>query len=143
MPATQPRPEQIQGFAARAPADGPVYMLNLLKFKERAEYADGRATDLTGEQAYGLYGEGVTKLIGDLGGRSVWFGRCNALVIGDGDEPPWDSVAIVEYPSLEAFRKMTSSGDYAEVHVHREAGLAHQLLIHCLSREQVQAALSR
>lgn len=45
-----PNEEQMKGFADSGP-DGPIYMLNLLKFKEKAEYADGRETDLTGEQA--------------------------------------------------------------------------------------------
>lgn len=143
MPATKPRPEQLQKLATQVPADGPVYLLNLLKFKARAEYADGRMTDLTGEQAYAIYVEGVSKLIASVGGRVVWNGRCNTLVIGDEDEPPWDSVAIVEYPRLEAYEKVRGSANYGDVHVHREAGLAHQLLIHCLSIGQVQAALSR
>jgi uncharacterized protein (DUF1330 family) len=134
---TQPRPDQIQSFVEHAPK-GPIYMLNLLKFKERAEYEDGRKTELTGQQAYALYGEGVGKLIAELGGRLVWAGVCNAQVIGDG-ALPFDQVAIVEYPSLEAFQKMTSSAAYADVHVHRAAGLAHQLLIHCLSPQQAMA----
>jgi len=130
--ATQPRPEQLTAFAAGAPADGPLHMLNLLKFKEKAEYADGRASDLSGEQAYGLYGEGVIPLVSKLGGRPVYFGKANTLLIGDG-ELQWDAVAIVEYPSLAAFQQMTQSEEYAAIHVHREAGLAHQLLIHCLA----------
>ena len=68
---TQPRPEQLQAFIEQAP-EGPIYMLNLLKFKAQAEYADGRETDLTGAQAYGLYGQGVGKLIAELGGHLVW-----------------------------------------------------------------------
>jgi len=125
-----PRPEQLVAFAKGAPADGPIHMLNLLEFKEKAEYADGRATDLTGEQAYGLYGQGVVKLLAELGGRIVYGSRARALVIGDGDLA-WDDVAIVEYPSLAAFQQMTRSAAYAEIHVHREAGLASQLLVYC------------
>jgi len=125
-----PRPEQLVAFAQGAPGDGPIHMLNLLRYKERAQYADGRATDLTGEQAYALYGQGVAKLIAELGGRIVYGARARALVIGDGDLA-WDDVAIVEYPSLAAFRQMTESAAYAEIHVHREAGLASQLLVHC------------
>jgi len=143
MSATKPRPEQLQKLATQAPAEGPVYLLNLLRFKQRAEYADGRATDLTGEQAYALYTEGVSKLIAGVGGRIIWFGRCNTLVIGDGDEPPWETAAIVEYQHLEDYLKMRGGADYEDVHVHREAGLAQQLLIHCLSREQAQGVLSR
>ncbi|MBW2282231.1 MAG: DUF1330 domain-containing protein [Deltaproteobacteria bacterium] len=139
MPATQPRPEQLENLAKRAP-DGPLYMLNLLKFKERAEYADGRETDLTGRQAYNLYSQGVIKLILALGGKPIYFGLCNALLIGDGDESPWDSVGVIEYPSIEAFQKMTSSAGYADVHVHRDAGLEHQVLINMLSIEQAMAA---
>ena len=133
--AIAPRPEQIEQLAERAP-DGPIYMLNLLKFKARAEYADGRDSNLTGREAYALYGEGVGKLIASLGGRIIWGGAANTLVVGDGDLA-WDQVAIVEYPSLQSFQQMTASAAYQDVHVHREAGLAHQLLINCLSPEQM------
>jgi uncharacterized protein (DUF1330 family) len=134
-----PRPEQLTAFAKGAPAEGPLRMLNLLRYKERAEYADGRETELSGREAYALYGQGVSKIIGELGGRLAFAGRCQTLLIGDGDLA-WDDVAIVEYPSLDAFRKMTGSAEYAAVHVHREAGLAHQLLIHCLGPEQTGAS---
>lgn len=130
-----PKPEQLAELMERAP-NGKLYMLNLLKFKDKAEYADGRETDLTGREAYALYGEGVGKIIAGLGGRLVWSGAPNVLVIGAG-ELEWDQVAIVEYPSLEAFRNMTESEAYQAVHVHREAGLAHQLLINCLGPEQL------
>ena len=127
----QPRPEQFQDLVAAA-GDGPLYMLNLLRFKPRAVYADGRETDLTGQQAYALYGDGVSKLIAGLGGRIVFSGPCRALVIGDG-ALAWDAAGIVEYPSLQAFQAMVASAAYQEIHVHREAGLDHQLLIYCES----------
>lgn len=40
-------------------------------------------------------------------------------------------VSIVEYPSVAAFMNMGISGQYQKIHVHREAGLAHQLLVEC------------
>jgi len=131
---TEPRPEQIEELVKNAP-EGPLTMLNLLKFKGRAEYEDGRETDLTGEQAYMLYGAGVAKIIAGLGGRFVYGGKPNVMLIGDGDLE-WDMVAIAEYPSMEAFLEMTRSDEYARVHVHRDAGLAHQLLINCLAPGQ-------
>lgn len=45
-----PHGEQIEGFMAPG-QNGPIYMLNLLKFRENAEYPDGRDTDLTGAEA--------------------------------------------------------------------------------------------
>ncbi len=137
--AIAPTAEQLKNLADRAPA-GKLYMLNLLKFKDKAAYADSRETTLTGAEAYGLYGQGVSRLIAELGGRLVWNGQPNTLVIGDG-EMDWDAVAIVEYPSIDAFRQMTASPEYDAIHVHREAGLAHQLLINCLSAEQLMAGL--
>ena len=136
-----PRPEQVEALMQRAP-DGKLYMLNLLKFRERAAYADGRPTQLSGAEAYALYGAAVRKLIEDLGGRIVFGGVPNVLVIGDGGLD-WDQVVIVEYPSLNAFSGMTASPEYREAHVHREAGLAHQLLINCLSGQQVAALTGR
>lgn len=117
-------------------------MLNLLKFKDQAVYADGRTTDLTGAQAYGLYLVAVGKIIAGFGGRMIWNGVPNVLFIGDG-EIQWDQVVIVEYPSFDAFRGMTASADYQAIHVHREAGLAHRLLINCLSAEQAQVLAGR
>ena len=52
------RPEQIAAMLEPGP-DGPIYMVNLLKFKDHAEYEDGRETDLTGRAAYNLYGAAV------------------------------------------------------------------------------------
>ena len=137
--AIAPTSEQIKNLVDRAP-EGKLYMLNLLKFKDKAEYADGRETALSGAEAYALYGQGVGKLIAALGGRVIWNGRPNTLLIGEGDLA-WDAVAIVEYPSIDSFQQMTASPDYDEVHVHREAGLAHQLLINCLSQEQLMVTL--
>ena len=130
-----PRPDQLEALRDKAP-DGKLYMLNLLKFRDRAQYPDGRPSELSGREAYGLYGQAVGEIIAGLGGRLVWAGVPNVLIIGDGDLQ-WDQVAIVEYPSLEAFAGMTASEAYQDVHVHREAGLEHQLLINCLGPEQL------
>ena len=50
-----PSEEQLKGFM-EGDADSPIHMLNLLKFKEKAAYEDGRETDLTGVEAYGFMG---------------------------------------------------------------------------------------
>ena len=140
MPASQPRPEQFEALLARKP-EGSLYMLNLLKFKPKASYEDGRETDLTGEQAYGIYAAAVSKIIDEMGGGLVWGGQANVLVIGDGDLE-WDAVGIMRYPSFEAFAGMTQSEAYQGIHVHRDAGLAHQILINCLDGEQAMSALT-
>ena len=132
--AIEPTDEQMKEFAARAPA-GPLTMLNLLKFKPQAEYEDGRETDWTGEQAYMAYGAGVAKLVAEFGGRFVFGGQMNVQLIGE-DPLAWDMLGVVEYPSLEAFQQMITSPAYAELAVHRTAGLAHQLLINCLNPGQ-------
>jgi len=128
---TQPTPEQFQKLFETAPS-GPLIMLNLLKFKKKAEYADGRETDLTGAEAYGIYGALMKARIEADGGRLSVSLETNTLVIGDGDLE-WDAVAIAEYANLDNFREIVSSPEYREMHVHRDAGLAHQLLINCKS----------
>ena len=105
-------------------------MLNLLKFKEFADYGGGNDADLSGVEAYLRYAVEVTKMINELGGEIVFNGQANTLVIGDGDLA-WDLVSIVEYPSVAAFLAMTSSEEYRKIHVHRDAGLEHQLLVQC------------
>lgn len=140
--ATQTTPDQLRAFVAKAPARGPLTMLNLLKFRPRARYADRRDTDLTGADAYGIYGTEVTRMIYRMGGKLVFAGAANAQLIGDGDLQ-WDMVIIMEYPSRQGFLDMLASPEYQELQVHRDAGLEHQLLINCLTGEQITMARNR
>jgi uncharacterized protein (DUF1330 family) len=103
-------------------------MLNLLKFKEKAEYPDGRETDLTGAEAYAIYGAAVTKLVKKLGGEMVFAGAVERLALGEVEEL-WDQVAIARYPNRKAMLDMMMSPAYAEISPHRDAGLAGQLNI--------------
>ena len=61
-----PSEEQIKGFFEPS-AEGPIYMVNLLKFNSNAQYEDGRESGLSGREAYGLYIAGVGKLISRSG----------------------------------------------------------------------------
>lgn len=129
MNTLQPTSDQIRAFRDRATGE-PIYMLNLLKFKDKAEYADGRETDLTGEQAYKLYGEGFRKVMEPKGVTIVYSGEIKGWLIGEG-EGTWDAVAMISYPSTKVMLDMMRNPEYQEVHVHREAGLDGQLLIEC------------
>ena len=123
-----PSPERMGEFFGPDAPDSPFVMVNLLKFKDQAEYADGRDTDLSGREAYALYGAAVRKLIDELGGRSIYSGPVTGLMLGEVDEL-WDMVALVEYPNSAAFQAMVTSEAYQAAHVHRDAGLAGQLNI--------------
>ncbi len=122
-----PTEEQIQGFSDPGPA-GPIYMVNLLKFKDRAEYPDGRDTDLSGEQAYALYAEGVAELLTEHGGAMMFAADVERLMLGTVEEL-WDKVAIAMYPSRAAMLQMMMSPAMQDIGVHRAAGLAGQLNI--------------
>jgi uncharacterized protein (DUF1330 family) len=122
-------PDDAQLAALQEPGwDGPIAMVNLLKFRERAAYADGRDAHLSGREAFQRYGTGFAPLLEGIGGRMIHGGRVSMLAIGAADEL-WDAVVVVEYPSREAFFRLTQSPEYQAVAVHRDAGLAGQLLI--------------
>ncbi len=127
--ATQPRKEQIAALLAND-KEGPIRMLNLLKFRAFAKYSDGTDAALSGAEAYQRYAAEVVPIIHKTGGEVVFNGQASTLVIGDG-ELQWDMVSIVQYPSVAAFIAMTSSDEYQRVHIHRDAGLEHQLLVEC------------
>ena len=95
--AVIPEAKQATEFFS-APEDGPFVMVNLLKFKANAEYADGSDADLTGRQAYDRYAEGVGKLVEALGGSFEFSGEVTGILLGEVEEL-WDLIAMVEYPS--------------------------------------------
>ena len=122
-----PNEEQINGFLEN-PEIGPISMVNLLKFKDKAVYEDGRDTSLTGEEAYGLYAAEVINLVQKYGGEFLFAGKVNRLMLGEVEEM-WDSIAIAKYPSRKAMFEMTMDPEYQKIHVHRDAGLEGQLNI--------------
>lgn len=123
----RPSKEQMAGFL-EGDNETPIAMVNLLKFKKNAEYEDGRDTDLSGRDAYAIYGLEVVEHLKKVGGSFVFSGSVSRLMLGEVEEL-WDAVAIARYPSRKAMLEMMMDPDYQESEKHRAAGLAGQLNI--------------
>ena len=105
---------------------GPIHMLNLVRFRDMAAYADGRHS--TGAEAYAAYGRESYPVFSSLGGRIVWRGRFEQTLIGPVEET-WDECFIAEYPSVEAFVAMLRHPVYREAVKHRQAAVLDSRLI--------------
>ncbi len=132
MPALQPTTDQMRDFA-KDDHDGPVVMINLLKFRPKAEYKPEDpeyGDDITGEEAYNRYGKGLEGLSSDptIGLKALYGGNAYRFLIGGGSED-WDRVLVVHYPSRKHMLTMMQDPRYQQAHRHREAGLLHQDLI--------------
>ncbi len=125
MPLT-PTQDQLTRLAA-SDSEQPVVMLNLLRFKERA---DGIDEGLSGREAYERYGELTAPFLAAVGGRLLNAVAASEVVIGP-EDGEWDMALLVEYPSRRRFLEMASNPDYLAVHAHREAALADSRLIAC------------
>lgn len=122
-----PTAEQAMAFFGGT-EDGPFVMVNLLKFKDKAEYPDGSDAELPGAAAYLRYGMAVRAFVEKVGGRTGYAGPVTGLMLGEVEEL-WDMVALAEYPSLAAMMEMVRDPGYQAISVHRTAGLAGQLNI--------------
>ena len=125
--AVMPNDQQMAGFLEEG-KDQPIYMVNLLKFKDKATYPDKRETDLTGEEAYAIYGQEVRKHLEKVGGQPIFSGKVSRLMLGE-VEDLWDVVAIAMYPNRKAMLDMLSDPEYIKSAQHRVAGLEGQLNI--------------
>lgn len=119
-----PTAERIMGLMENQDPT-PVVMVNLLKFKDRADAPD---EGLTGEAAYAKYADAMVAHVTAAGGRIIWSGRVAGMVIGDSDVD-FDMVALVEYPSRQAFAQIVRDPHVQAIGVHRAAGLLGQWLI--------------
>lgn len=125
-----PNREQMKGFFEEGNDDQPIYMINLLKFKEKAEYKDGRETSLSGREAYALYAEIIEKHLIEIGGEIIFKSKVTRITVGKVDEL-WDAIAIAKWPSKKVMGEnmMPSNPELLEGYQHREAGLEGQLNI--------------
>jgi uncharacterized protein (DUF1330 family) len=124
--ALRPNPIQLAEFALGD--DDPILMVNLLKFKDKAEYEDGRATNLTGREAYEIYVTETREHLANVGAELILSGEVNGLLLGDVEEL-WDAFGVARYPSRKAMIAMARNPAYIESEKHRAAGLAGQLNI--------------
>jgi uncharacterized protein (DUF1330 family) len=132
-------PAVVQELMKPGP-DGPIFMVNLLKFKEKAEYEDGRASDLSGRDAYMIYGRAVTGILPKFGGKAIFAGDVTFLSLGKAEEL-WDEVAIAMYPKRADMVRMSMSAEWQEAAVHRTAGLKGQLNIETVLQPGMKEAL--
>ena len=121
-------PGYARHLATIAPQDdGPIWMVNLMRYREHAVYADGRDTDLSGRQAddrYAPFGPFRT-----IGAELVFLSDVEAPFPGVDQE--WDRIAVVRYPSRRSFLQMQTLPEYLELHEHKDAGMASTFVIGC------------
>ena len=114
------------------PADQPIAMINLLRFRETAAYpADhpDHAAGRTGAEAYAAYGRAAAAPFARSAGTQIWLGRPELTLIG-ADEV-WDLAFIARYETAEAFLAMLHDPEYQQAVIHRQAAVADSRLIRC------------
>ena len=129
-----PTADQVRALRDRGP-EGPIVMVNLLKFRARAAYPDeSGAEDCSGAEAYARYQHAFTVTVGAISqARVVYEGPVGQVVIGDpaARDADWDKLLIVSYPSRQHFLAMMANAQYREALVHRYAGLERTVLLQC------------
>ena len=128
---TELAPQALLAAARALPADSPIYMVNLLRYRDQADYGESAATaPCSGREAYfQRYVPAFAQVTAGDGIKPFWVGNVLAPLVAPPGEH-WDDVAIVEYPNFAVFQRMIESPAYqAEAEPHRRAALADWRLI--------------
>ena len=129
MASIEPTPEQFQRLVQDIAEPGAIVMINLLRYRDRAQYAVGSgATPCSGRDAYQRYAAVAVGTVAQVGGKLLWMGAVKTALIAPGDES-WDDAILVQYPSRQAFVDMVSKADYQAAAMHRTAALADSRLL--------------
>ena len=101
--------------------DGDIYMLNLMAYREEADYGPGGERGISGKEADDRYAP--LEVLAELGANVCFFSEVVAA------SEPWDRVAVVRYPTRRSFIDMQSRPDFQDKHVHKEAGMDHTTIV--------------
>lgn len=105
----------VEGLNALAREEqGPVVMVNLMRFNGQPADAQAEAGDGSGWQAYLRYSAKTVPMIKERGGTLLWTGNAKTIALGRADQERWDYVALVYYPSIAAFLDMVQSAEYLD-----------------------------
>ncbi len=112
--------------------EGPVVMLNLLRFREVADYTDvielKPLRDISGREAYSLYMEATLPYLAEAGSEVLFYGKSSHFLIGPTDEQ-WDAALLVKHLSAEQFISFAQNEGYLATLGHRTAALADSRLL--------------
>ena len=100
---------------ANSASEGPVAMLNLVKYRNR--------------EAYSEYGRLTGKLVAEHGGRMIWAGTVAEVVLEEGGDTDWDFAAIVLYPNRQAFIDLVTSEQYLDANKIRRKGIVKHVVL--------------
>ena len=113
------------------PMDEPLQMLNLIRFKDKADYPEDSefaAKGWSGEEAYAEYSRRSSPIATRIGGKPIYVGIPQLMLIGPQHET-WDAAFIIEYPDLATFLSFVNDPIYKEHAFHRSAAIADSRLI--------------
>lgn len=126
------REEDGKNFFMHFRNKGVLKMLNLLRFREVADYSlfsdlkpEGQ---ISGKEAYYLYMENTIPLLENAGSKLLFHGSCGDFLIGPPDEK-WDYMLLVEHRSVEDFIKFADNPSYQAIAGHRTAALEESRLL--------------
>jgi len=127
----EPTQEQGVAYFGNPPA-GPVVMLNLLRFREVADYSRSPElapeTPISGREAYERYAAHTIPFLTEAGGELLFQAQSGHHLIGPTDER-WDMVLLVRYPSAQVFLTFASNTAYLAGLGHRTAALEDSRLL--------------
>lgn len=125
-----PSRENFEAFKA-LPRDRPIQMLNLLHYREQAEYPEDHENagkGWSGRRAYEEYGRTSGPIFRRVGGSIVWRGTFETVVTGP-EAMRWHDGFVAQYPNAGAFFEMIKDPDYQAAVVNRTAALLDSRLV--------------
>ena len=117
----------LKGWLELTPEqDSPFWAVNLMKYREVADYGDGSSAR-SGKEADDAYTP--LESLAAIGAKPVFFGDVTEQPLG---APAWDRIGIVNYPTHRSFLEMQRRDDFQDKHVHKEAGMEFTIVMACL-----------
>jgi len=110
-----------------ADQDGPVWMVNLMKYRAVADYGDSGGPAVSGREADDIYAP--LESLAAIGAEVVFLADVDTQLLGV--SPVWDRIAVVKYSTRRSFIEMQSRPDFVDKHVHKDAGMEQTIVIGC------------
>ena len=111
--------EYLASWFQREDPGGPMWALNLMKYRAVADYEDGRETTLTGAEADDVYAP--HEQLAAVGSRIILAAPVVHQLVGD--DTVWDRIAIAQYATRMALIEMNARDDFKDAHAHKDAGM--------------------